>query len=193
VYFGFGLGAGMYSLRYDLTKINLKNNQDQLLYDLSKNGTSCSFLNVNAGLVLYSDRFRIAYSAMNLTKDLVRFEKNELFPAPVRNHTTNLAYKAKINNDFYLISSIESMFTRGISADHRISVNTLYKNFISAGLSYRPQKSMGIMVEARYSRYCFNYVFDYNTSQLSKFGNTGHQLGIKVFLKNINRMESYGW
>lgn len=85
------------------------------------------------------------------------------------------------------------MFTKGIKSDNRISASVLFKNTISAGLSYRPTRSIGFTVEARYSRFCIHYMFDVNTSQFEQFGNTAHQIGLKLFMRNVSQMEKFSW
>lgn len=192
-FIGFGVSAALQSMRYDLSKLNFDQKNDEAYLSLLNDGASCNFLGINAGTLLYSTKFRLGFSMNNLTKGLVRFGGNEKFPEPTIAYSLNIGYKAKVNNQFDMVFAYESMSNLNQNSDHRLNLKMIYDKSFGAGITYRPTKSIGFGVDLRYQNYFLTYTFDYNTSAFSKIAYTGHQLGIKFFFKDIKAFEAYSW
>lgn len=125
-------------------------------------------------------------------KNFLGVSAAQIFQTRVKVGNDNLDYKMK--RHFYIIgghrvilsndSEIEpSVMIKGsevgfVQAD--FSIKYYYKEFYWAGLSYRTQSSIGLLIGGRARKFFIGYAFDYNLSDIQKYSFGSHELNLAM-------------
>jgi type IX secretion system PorP/SprF family membrane protein len=127
----------------------------------------------------------------------------QLFQTSVKIGNDNLDYKMK--RHFYIIGGHRIMLSNDSEIEPSVMIKGseigfvqadftfkyFYKEFYWAGLSYRTQSSIGLLIGGRAKKFFIGYAFDYNLSDIQKYSFGSHELNLAMkFGDNVRR---YRW
>jgi type IX secretion system PorP/SprF family membrane protein len=182
-----GVSGVISNQRIDLEKITLQNPDDDDFYQsLIAAGGKNTYLSVNPGIALYSDRFYFSYTPQNIIRSAISTDEI-LSSASTINHLIMAGYKFPLNNQVSLLPSILLSQSDEISNQWDTNLKVLIKERTWAGLSYRSSGALVFMAGV-YINNMFNlsYSYDYVTSELNNYSNGSHELilGLMLFKRD---------
>jgi type IX secretion system PorP/SprF family membrane protein len=183
----FGTRAGVSSDRFMQEKARVLNQNtygtDNEYNQFVGNQGNLSFLNLSAGLYLYSKKFFFGVSADQLTKDFVKFGSGTANINPKTYLQTTGGVHLKLNEKLTLSPSFIAKMISPKNTSVDGSVILEYNQRIWGGFSYRGSKTGVIMAGFTISdRFKFGYSFDAEFSKIRKYGSNSHELVLGIML-----------
>ncbi|MBI1836777.1 MAG: type IX secretion system membrane protein PorP/SprF [Flavobacteriia bacterium] len=178
------------------TKIGLSNNAfiqsravvidpttDQTYIDYTSNNASRNFVDIGAGLYLYSNKFFFGLAADQLTKKMISFGASSANYDPQIYFNITSGVKLQASQNIKIIPSfiVKYMAPAPISIEGSILVE--YKDWLWTGVSYRNTDAIIAMVGLNINRKLkFGYSYDYSISKFNKYSSGGHELVLGIML-----------
>lgn len=183
----FGLAGVISSQRIDLEKIILQNPDDDDLYQsLIAAGGKSTFLSVNPGIALYSNRFYLSYAAQNMVKSSLSSDEILSSKSSI-SHVIMAGFKLHLSSQISLLPSILITQSDQVSSQWDADMKILIKERTWAGISYRNRGALVFMAGV-YINNLFNlsYSYDYVTTEINNYTNGSHELvlGLMLFKKD---------
>jgi type IX secretion system PorP/SprF family membrane protein len=179
-----GVKLGLANNAFLQNKVDLLNDNDPTYSAYTGAGTNKYFLDLGAGLYLYSSRLFIGISADQLTKDYVSFGSGQTLEFDQHFHYYLIGgYKFQINENFTITPAtlIKMMAPAPISGEFTLQLE--YKEFLWGGLGYRHGDSMLAMFGMNFSKnFKFGYSFDFTLSRIRAYSAGGHQLVLGLMI-----------
>ena len=142
-YISLGFSTGISNAKIDLSDITLRNQvNDQTYRSFLQNGASNTFLNLNAGISLYSDHYSISYGLMNMSRVMLdgNYDVNN-DNGRLRHHVL-ASYRIDLNERMELISSVFLRLDPALETLYDLNVRWRYQKNLWLGLSYRNDSSV---------------------------------------------------
>ncbi len=176
----FGLSAGILQFMVDGQKITLHDAGDLILTNALQ---SCLTPDFTAGFYLYSDRFWIGASCLQIQQNKLKFFDYMSGTASVmnRHYYGMLGYKLPLGDDFVLEPSALLKFVNPAPFQFDISLRAIYKQKVWLGGSFRNRDAIAI-----YTGYVFRenlmlgYSYDFTTTDLGNYSTGTHELVIGI-------------
>ncbi len=188
-YFALGLSTGVYSSKFDYSKLTIQQQQDK---------TYQSYLNNNKALVFWDANFGFLYSykAYKLEGAVKQFLTNraQLSESGVQS-TINPTYLLRASSLYSLSSDIDfvpsASFYKIRTLPYQLILNTdfVFQDKYLAGLIYQHQRSAGFRIGIIYRNLILNYAFNYNISKFAIIGYTNHELGLMYIIDRNQRVK----
>ena len=169
----FGMKGGVQLLNVDFSKLTTKSPEDQALENINARFTP----NIGAGVYLYNTDWYFGFSSPNLlsTKhyndnavSVVSSAQQMYFIGGV-NFNINDSVKFK---PAFLIKSVKDA---PLALD--LSLNFLFNDKFTTGISYRYNAAISGLVKARISRsFSMGYAYDLDTTDISSFSGGSHEV-----------------
>jgi len=174
-----GLQAGLLNYTFDKEGLILAFPDDQTYIDFLTQNTSSTFMNLNAGLVLYSDKFEFQYAAQQLLRNQIWFVNNSDVIELQIHHYLGFAYIMSMEaQKIRLKPSVMLRYVSGIPLSVDVNLLAEFDQKFWAGLSYRLKNSAIVLLGMNYKQFRFGYAYDYNTAMLPKSNSGSHELFI---------------
>lgn len=205
--FGFGLQVGYYNTRFKGSDVYIPDNDDYHqpndpsipTQDLTGNAADFSLG------VSYTHRlFHLGISALHLTGPEVNMSIEGTEANDTQEFSTQLRrtfyFEADSNielqNSLFQLQPALLVATDLNSFSAGLSLRTTYNRFLSAGIGYRWNDALSIMIGAEFKNFFLGYAYDYPLSALSKATSgsheivAGYQLKLDLTGKNKNKHRS---
>jgi type IX secretion system PorP/SprF family membrane protein len=172
----FGLSAGILQFMVDGQKINLHDAGDLILTNSLQSVLNADF---NAGFYLYSDRFWVGASCMQIQQNKLKFfdYMSNTTSLMNRHYYGMLGYRQPIGDNFVLEPSALLKFVQPAPFQFDIGMRMIYKEKFWLGGSYRSHDAIAI-----YTGYIFRenlmlgYSYDFTTTDLGNYSTGTHEL-----------------
>lgn len=184
----FGLAASAFQFKIDQEKLAFRDVEPLLAEGFDN--------------LIYIPDFTFGIYLLN-RKSFLGLSAAQLFQTRIRVGQVNADYRMK--RHYYLMgghrfelsgdTEIEpSLMVKGtelgfVQAD--INLKFLYKEFYWAGISYRTQTSIGLLLGGKAKKVYFGYAFDYNLSSIRKYSFGSHELNLAIKFGDNSRR--YRW
>ncbi len=184
----FGLAASAFQIKIDQAQLQFRDSEP-LLAEGFNNLVFVPDFTFGAQLLTYKGFLGV--SAAQLFQTRIKVGDKNLDYRMKRHYYIMGGYRLDVKNDF----EIEPSFLlRGtelgiIQAD--INLKCYYKEFYWAGITYRTQSSIGLLIGGKANRFYFGYAFDYNLSSIQKYSFGSHELNIAIKFGDSSRR--YRW
>jgi len=176
----FGLALTAYQFAVNTNGAILSNPDDPLLlqYDRTK-----FFLDFNFGASFTTAKYYVGFAMTNILRgSLVFADTSKVKGNELGNFFLTGGYKIPLSPDWILEPSTfikaSDMFFKSIQAD--ITARVYYKEDYWAGLSYRTNDAMILLLGVKYDRFYFAYAFDYPLTDIRKQSYGTHELSFAV-------------
>ncbi|MGC4057262.1 MAG: type IX secretion system membrane protein PorP/SprF [Chitinophagaceae bacterium] len=190
---GFGAGFTRYSL--DVSKLDFMNTTvDPSVYN--SDAINKTKFDMNAGVYLYSSKYFIGLSALQLTASRLIFSGSQittLTGTTVPHLFLTGGYRVQLSDDFFMLPSLMFKYIQPLPMQAEANVKFQYRDALWAGFSYRHKDGIAGMI----GMHCFNtmsisYSYDYTTSTLSTYNSGSHEIILGLIIGNkYNRTRMY--
>lgn len=176
---GAGIGLGWNNISINPSKVSVLDENDQILNDFGSRWNQNN-LDLQAGIVVYMDRFTFSASATQILGNKLNFDQN-LFSSKLNTHWfVYSSYKVNLNNDFMIepFAMMRATKNAPISAD--VGANFHYQ-YIWLGAQYRTTQSYVASFGLNFLRnFYMSYAFEYSgkSTRVSTAGTHEIQLGV---------------
>lgn len=177
-----GLSLLLYEYRLEKSKLVVENPDDNTI---NLSSEKLIIPDATFGVYYYKENYYVGLSIpqlLNRKVDLMN--KGKLEERQVRHYFLNGGYKYKINEDYTIEPNVLLKFIEAGVFQAEIGCRTIFMNDYWAGLSYRTQDALILMVGIRKERFACGYSYDYTLSNIGKYTDGTHEL---MFIYNFNR------
>lgn len=188
----FGLSAGLTQFMVDGQKINLHDPGDLIIMNALQSVLTPDF---SAGIYLYSDRFWVGASAMQIQANKLRFfdYMSNTTSIMTRHFYGMLGYRQPLGEDFVLEPSALLKFAAPAPFQFDIGLRAIYKEKFWLGGSFRNRDAIAI-----YTGFVFRenlmlgYSYDLTTTNLGNYSTGTHELviGIKFNRQGVKKSDA---
>ena len=181
----FGMKGGVQLLNVDFTKLTTENPNDP---SLNENINSRITPNIGAGMYVYNNDWYVGFSAPNLlsTKHYNRASVSTVTSATHFYLTGGMNFNVNENTKFKPAFLIKSATGAPTSID--FSLNFLFNNKFTTGLSYRYNASVSGLIDFKVSSsFSLGYAYDVNTSDIGYFSGGSHEVLLRYYFNRATR------
>ncbi|GAB4132350.1 MAG: type IX secretion system membrane protein PorP/SprF [Bacteroidia bacterium] len=181
----FGISAGILQFMVDGHKINLHDPGDLTIMNSVQSVLSPDF---NAGFYLYSDRFWIGFSGMQLQQSKLKFFDYMSGTTSVLNrHYYGMAgYRLPVGDDFVIEPSVMTKYVKPAPFQFDAGLRMIYQDKVWIGGAYRLHDAASAFIGYIFRENLqFGYAFDFTTTNIRNYSSGTHELIIAIrFNKN---------
>ncbi len=158
--------------------------QDALLRD----NISKTFLNIGIGAYFYTEKYYVGVSVPNMLKD-PHFDNSNIAKASEEMHSfLTGGYVFEINKKLDIKPSVMFKLAPNAPISWDLSLNALWQKKFEAGLSYRFDDSLDVLLAYLVSRdFRVGYSYDYSLSRLKEFNSGSHEVFLQYDLNFSKR------
>lgn len=184
----FGLAASAFQFKIDQEKLTFRDSEPLLAEGFDN--------------LIYLPDFTIGLYMLNKS-NFLGLSATQLFQTRIKIGVDNLDYRLK--RHFYIMGGHRIVFSNDwemepstlvkgsevgfVQAD--LNLKLYYKEFYWAGITYRTQSSIGLLVGGRANKLFIGYAFDYNLSDIQKYSFGSHEINIALKFGDSSRR--YRW
>jgi type IX secretion system PorP/SprF family membrane protein len=183
---GFGVGINRLSLNANKLFFGTSNPIDPSVSGSGAIG-KVNF-DVNAGVLVYNDRFYAGLSALNVVPQKVEFANNALRQVTgkrVPHLFATAGTKMFLNEDFSLIPSVMLKYAQPTPLQAEVNAKVQYLDLLWAGASYRFKYGFAGMLGINATRNInIGYSYDYTTTRLNTVSNGTHEIVVGFIFGN---------
>lgn len=155
----FGLQGSFHQVRSDYASLVASGDWDPLIPNTAM---TKSFLDVATGVFARGSKWRVGLSLPALIPQ--RISVNDSVSLTIR--TANLfvftAYRIALTNTLELEPSTMVKYYSGVPLSYDVNINTIYRNVLTCGLSYRKKSSLAMLLSAQVTNQLrVGYSYDY--------------------------------
>lgn len=180
---GVGLGAGYGNFQIDHNRVVLHDANDQVYNQFAGQTANQNVLDVQSGLVVYSNRFLFSLSGTQLVNNKISVQQMETGNNLNRHLFIMTSYSLKASEIVDVEPFIMVKGVKGSPTSFDFGARVKYNKSIWAGLQYRTGNSFVVSAGMNFLRnFNFSYAFEYGTKavRVSAAGSHEIQLGILI-------------
>ncbi|NJK95526.1 MAG: type IX secretion system membrane protein PorP/SprF [Bacteroidales bacterium] len=184
----FGLAASAFQFKIDESKLDPRDPEpllaegfDNLIY----------VPDFTFGVYLLNRRSFLGLSAAQLFQTRIRVGQENVDYRMKRHYYLMGGYRFDTGNDTELEPSFLLKGTELGFIQTDVNLKLIYKEFYWAGISYRTQTSVGLLLGGKAGKFYFGYAFDYNLSNIRKYTFGSHEINLAVKFGDNSRR--YRW
>jgi len=183
-FISLGLAAGMTNFVSDYLSLNVANDPRAMS---SLRGTR---MNLGTGLYFRSPGVDLGLSAPNLLSRRMSISDTTGITFRSPDILGYARYRLKLNENYTLQPAVLLKYYAGLPVSYDVNGSIIYKNVITAGLSYRSHESFDFLIKLQLTlRMEFGYSFDYPIGKISSLSSASHEVMVHyVFKKDTRRI-----
>ena len=174
MHLSLGLSVLMYQMYLDITKLDMKHQDDDVLYGSSAQRVIVP--DASFGAYFYAKNYFAGVSINQLFNRKVDFATNYLKEEQVRHYYLIGGYNYGINDDFTVQPSLMAKFIEAGAFQMDVNAKVIYKKMFFGGLSYRFGESIVMMFGVDIKNITLGYSYDYTLNEIGNYSNGSHEL-----------------
>jgi len=185
---GLGLSAGILQFVMDGQKITLHDAGDYVLQNAMQSALLPDF---NAGFYLYSDKFWVGFSSLQLFESRIKFFDYMATEGVISRHYFGMAgYRLHVGDDFIFEPSVLTKYVKPAPFQFDAGLRAIYKETVWVGGSYRNRDAFSAYMGFLYrENLTIGYSYDFTTTNLKNYETGTHEL---LFGIRFNNRKSSG-
>lgn len=185
----FGLKASLNHFNGKLTELDIVDKADMAF---AQDITSSIKPNFGFGLYFHAERWYVGASAPRLIENEYLKETSAVLGAETRHYFLLAGYVLDINDNVKFKPAGLLRAVEGSPLSFDVSANFLFSDLLWAGLSYRHQESVAMVLKMKISdQLDFGYSYDYGITGISTYATGSHEILISyLFVYNKNNIYS---
>lgn len=185
---GIGIGWSNFAIKTDEVKLHQSNDYTYDNYVSASN--TQNYLDANAGLVLYNDRFYFGLSGTQLFGNQVRLSDNNTESKYTRHLYSMISYRMDLGKKYGLEPVLQAKKTSNSPLSWELAARLHYMRYGYMSLSYRSQSAFGVGFGINvFSRFQVAYTFEFGTGATQHFGNTSHEFKLSFIFGHKRNLE----
>ena len=189
-----GTSFGYFSREVNPEELTVKQIADQTYQNLIDMGGRQSFLDVNLGLLLYSEKFYAGVAAMPIVhsalanSDAIEEDDNQI------NYSLMGGYQFNLNPEWRLQSSGILRYDEINEINYELGIKFRKYDIFWTGLAYNSREYVSILFGAMIKdRLILGYSYDYNYSDQRDIARGNHEVLVGFALFKNRRSKPYAW
>ncbi|MBX2946183.1 MAG: type IX secretion system membrane protein PorP/SprF [Cyclobacteriaceae bacterium] len=179
-FLSFGLQAGAFNMRSDYGSIQ-NGTPDPKLNNATINEL---FFEVGAGLYFRSKRFHWGISAPELLPKTTPLNETESIQLRNVNLFSFLKYRFTLSPAWEFEPALLIKYANDLPLSADGAITFLYKDILTAGVSYRWDASLGYLMKLRITpQLQFGYAYDFPMGSLNQLSNGSHELMVQYLFR----------
>ncbi|MFT6981367.1 MAG: type IX secretion system PorP/SprF family membrane protein [Crocinitomicaceae bacterium] len=147
------------------------------------NQGNLNYLDIGAGLFVYSKNLFFGISAADLTKSSVSFGTGSMNFDPRIHFNGTLGYKFSVSDDVTLMPALLAKYMAPAPLSIEGSLQIEYKEWLWFGLSYRSSNTAVAMAGLNISeKFKFGYSFDFSLNPIRNYSVGGHEIVLGLMI-----------
>jgi type IX secretion system PorP/SprF family membrane protein len=147
------------------------------------NQGNLNYLDIGAGLFIYSQNLFLGVSAADLTKSAVSFGTGSMNFDPRIHINATVGYKFSVSDNITLMPSILAKYMAPSPVSLEGALQLEYKEWLWFGLSYRSSNTAVAMAGLNISeKFKFGYSYDFSLNQMRNYSVGGHEIILGLML-----------
>ena len=188
-YLSMGISASYNRLKTETGDLVVRDQADPMYQSFINNDGLLNYLNADAGIMLYSAKLYVGYSAQRLVRsrfnsDIPGNEKSNL------RHVALLGYNHAVNKQWDIQPALLFRHESSLKDLYSISLKARYNGAVWGGAMFSPDEAISLMAGFRINSYlAFNYSYDISIGDTRSVSNGNHEiiLGIMPFNKKAHK------
>ena len=188
-----GVSAGLSNRRWDIDQIRLRIPEDELYDEYLSQGVIENYLDVNAGMMLYSHNFYFGYSAAQLLQNEIQSNESTVGKLHVH-HYIMAGYRFNVNERLELLPSALIKYVDPAPAVVDVNIKAVFNQTLWAGVGYRHNNAIVALAGFQISDFLtVSYSYDYITNDLGAYNSGTHEVVLGFILFNTEQSLPYMW
>lgn len=183
--FGVGIGLGWSNFRIDQERVSLYEDNDLAYSNFLGASSSQNFLDANAGIILYGERFSAGISTSQVFKNQASFDDIEAGNYHNRHYFATLKYAIPVGDKFGFEPAVIAKYVQNAPFSFDAGARITYNSSIWLGGYYRTGNSIAIQVGANIIKnFYVSYGYEMSTGLLRTSGNGTHEIQLGIYIGN---------
>jgi type IX secretion system PorP/SprF family membrane protein len=179
----FGLQAAVLNLNQLFNQLDNVDTQDPNFQE----NINRTMINVGAGFFYEADRYYIGFSVPQMVKNYYE-PNNQSGARQLRQYFLTGGYVFYLNRDLKFKPTVLCRYTESLPSQFDLNGSILFREKIWAGLSYRTNKSMNVMLEFLLSsKLKVGWAYDFVASELYKVTNGSAEIMVNYCFKTTRK------
>lgn len=187
---GLGMGVGFGSFAVDQSKVMLIQSDDATYLNYLSASNRMNMLDVQAGFVMYNDKFFIGFSGNQLMKNNVHFAGMETENVFERHWYAIGSYRLQLGEKYGLepLVIFKNTVASPVSADFGLRFHYGRMGWLSLGYRGKAALTAGFGFNFL-KQFRFSYSFDMGASAMRTYGNGTHEVHLGILLGHRTHSE----
>lgn len=187
---GLGIGVGWSNFGIKTEQVKLYEANDNAYNSYISSTSAQNYLDANAGLVLYNDRFFFGLSGSQLFGNQVRLSDTETESNFTRHFYLMTSYRMNIAKNYGFEPVVQFKKTGNSPISFDLAARLHYQRYGYFSLSYRSQSAIGVGFGINvFSRFNVAYTFEFGKGATQQFGNTSHEFKLSFIFGHKRNLE----
>jgi len=191
----FGLSGGINRTQIDANQITVQNPDMDVTYQaFLANGATSNNLDINTGVLLYTNKLYLGYSLQRLLQNPI-FNNDEFSNEKESlSHVVSAGYILPLSSDYLFQPSVISIIRPGLPSIINLSAKLRYQNSYWLGLNYRNSEAFSIMGGVFINKaYSLSYSYDFSLNGFSEYLQGSHEIVLGIMLNNDRGNVPFAW
>ena len=189
-----GLAAGINNNRIDTDGLTVGNDRDPTLSRILNQSGGNASLDLNAGLLLYSETYYVGYSADRILRNPITETTDSTNERQNVYHYGLFGLRLRLNDTWLLMPGAFVGASSGLPLTYDLNVRLRYEELLWIGASYRNTGTIAGMLGLNVNnRFNINYAYDYGVSAVRDFRSGTHEIVLGFILFNPQDNHPYLW
>lgn len=188
---GVGLGLGYSNFRLNDSKVILHQNDDNTYAQFLGNSSQQSFVDAQAGLVVYSEKFFFGLSATQFLKNKVELNQISTASNFNRHYFMIAKYKIEGEGDIAIEPNVVVKMVQNSPVSVDFGARALYKNSSWFGVQFRTSSSLVFQIGSNLIKNLYvSYAYEASMGKLRTAGNSTHEIQLGYYLgrnRNVDK------
>jgi type IX secretion system PorP/SprF family membrane protein len=171
-----GLSLGFLNYSFSDKDLVLLEPDDVTYHEFIGQNQSTSFMNMNLGLMLSSEKLQIGYSANQIFRNQIWFVSNSAAMDLQVHHYIHALYAIKLNNALSIKPGFLFRLCKHVPLSFDVSTTFDFYQKYWGGVIYRFNSAIAFMCGMKYQNMRFGYSFDLSTNALINYNSGSHEL-----------------
>jgi type IX secretion system PorP/SprF family membrane protein len=179
-YLSMGLQAGIHSTKSDYASLTGASN-DPSLNDVNISET---FFDFGAGIYFRSSRFHAGLSVPELLPNKFSLTDSTTVSFDRANYFLFSKYKVALSENMEIEPGFLIKYLPGLPFSYDLNAMLIYREVVSAGLSYRKSESIDFLFKAQITpQLQIGYAYDHTIGDVARLSNASHELMVNYLFR----------
>ncbi len=192
-YLAMGLSTSYNKMKADVQELIIRDTQDPFYASFLSGNGAVNYFNVDAGIVLYSEKFYVGYS----TQRLVRTRFNSAVAGDGEfnlRHAVMVGYNYSLNDQWQVQPSILYRHEAALDDIYNLALKVRYDAKVWGGVAVRPEASVSLLTGYRINdTLTFSYSYDLATGSTSSISRGSHEIILGFMPFNKGGQKTFFW
>jgi type IX secretion system PorP/SprF family membrane protein len=190
-YLALGVSPSLHTVKLDLSELNVKNSGDGAYQSLLQNGSSYSYLQLNAAVALYAVNYYASMGIVQAAKKIVSGNETMDDEAAFQRQQFIAAYRFALKNNIELIPNTFVRVDKSRPDLIEIGLRARYAQKYWIGATYRNDNTLigmfGLLIKDKIR---FGYAYEYKAFNIAGVTGGTHEIVVGLRLNNVSNFPS---